>query len=145
MCAGGEFHPGKQHLSACVYHLHYLLSPGEGNVNGRHMRFQTILECADREPGNNSIDAATKNCIYYDKQLFQGKLPPTEWRTFMETVRTLQTEEEAYYSLSQANTQYWYQIQTDEENENGRAYDFVQNPALLGHIGSLLLQLKLFT
>ena len=112
--------------------------------DGGRTHFRSIVVCVQRGNPPDDLYTRAQTLIDYDTRKFQRVSRPPEWHTFMETVRTLQAQEEAYYELSQKNETAWMHIQNVEEKPQGYQYDFAREPALLD-VASLLVQLQLFT
>ena len=119
-------------------------------MNGKkpYGSYYTIIECLGREStGMPTVKMHVINCIYIDKELFgdAGHARPVGWQDIMQTVMVLKAQEEMVSGQLRDNGQVWGQMQVAEWNEQWMEYDFIKNPALLGGLGSLLVQLKSLT
>jgi len=129
---------------------------GVHNVWGQQPRFRSIVECVHRGAGENALHTHTEELIRYDS-ILKGSTRPKDWDSFMDTVRILKEQEEAYYELVQANDVAWSDLlsldeytqpvlDATENKSQERGGDCNESGVVeFLDIGPLLLKLKLLT
>ena len=110
--------------------------------------YHTILECLGQpNTGIPTVAGNVVNCIHCDQELFGDarNARPMQWQDVMSTLATVKDEAERVSGQLQENWRVYDQMKLEELNEDWMQYDFVKNPALLGHMDALLVQLKSLT